>query len=105
MQWDDSPNAGFAYSADPWLPVAADAGRVNVKFEKAIGNDQSVLKTFLNFTALRSESAFTYGQMTVIDEGKDLLFSFEQRFQPVVSPIPVFEKLNDNYAKGTETVP
>jgi len=76
MQWDDSSNAGFADSADPWLPVAADAGRVNVKFEKAIGNDQSVLKTFLNFTALRSESAFTYGQMTVIDEGRDLLFSF-----------------------------
>ncbi|XP_033641251.1 spermatogenesis-associated protein 17-like [Asterias rubens] len=27
------------------------------------------------------------------------------RFQPVVSPIPVFEKLNDTYSKGTETVP
>ncbi|XP_072031080.1 spermatogenesis-associated protein 17-like [Amphiura filiformis] len=28
-----------------------------------------------------------------------------QRFQPVVSPIPVFEKLNDTYSKGAETVP
>ncbi|XP_041469362.1 spermatogenesis-associated protein 17-like [Lytechinus variegatus] len=28
-----------------------------------------------------------------------------ERFQPVVSPIPVFDKLNDTYSKGTETVP
>ncbi|XP_033110531.1 spermatogenesis-associated protein 17-like [Anneissia japonica] len=28
-----------------------------------------------------------------------------ERFHRVVSPIPVFEKLNDNYSKGTETVP
>lgn len=31
--------------------------------------------------------------------------STTERFQPVVSPIPVFDKLNDTYSKGTETVP
>ncbi|XP_071963738.1 spermatogenesis-associated protein 17-like [Antedon mediterranea] len=36
------------------------------------------------------------------DETKNIT---TERFQPVVSPIPVFEKLNDNYSKGTETVP
>ena len=31
MQWDPSPNAGFATpEAQPWLPLAADADRVNV---------------------------------------------------------------------------
>ena len=31
MQWDASPNAGFAPpSATPWLPIAADAAEVNV---------------------------------------------------------------------------
>ena len=73
---DDSSNAGFARSADPWLPVGDDAGRVNVKFERAVGNDESVLKTFLNMTALRSEAAFAYGQKKIIDGDKDLLFSF-----------------------------
>ncbi|XP_070577450.1 spermatogenesis-associated protein 17-like [Ptychodera flava] len=29
----------------------------------------------------------------------------DQRFRGVVSPIPVFEKLNDTYSKGTETIP
>jgi len=76
MQWHDGALAGFSESADPWLPIADDADTVNVKFEKAIGNDQSVLKTFMNFTALRSEPAFMYGQMTVIEEGHDRLFSF-----------------------------
>ncbi|XP_072171898.1 spermatogenesis-associated protein 17-like [Diadema setosum] len=36
------------------------------------------------------------------DENKHITV---ERFQPVVSPIPVFEKLNDTYSKGTETVP
>ena len=76
FQWHDGALAGFSESADPWLPIADDADTVNVKFEKAIGNDQSVLKTFMNFTALRSEPAFMYGQMTVIEEGHDRLFSF-----------------------------
>lgn len=31
MQWDAGPNAGFAPAdATPWLPLAPDAGRVNV---------------------------------------------------------------------------
>lgn len=31
MQWDASPNAGFtAPDATPWLPLAPDAGEVNV---------------------------------------------------------------------------
>jgi alpha-glucosidase len=31
MQWDASPNAGFtAANAEPWLPIAPDAARVNV---------------------------------------------------------------------------
>eukprot|EP00057_Strongylocentrotus_purpuratus_P024578 XP_011679052.1 PREDICTED: spermatogenesis-associated protein 17 isoform X1 [Strongylocentrotus purpuratus] len=38
-------------------------------------------------------------------EGDETKHITAERFQPVVSPIPVFDKLNDNYSKGTETVP
>jgi len=79
MQWDNSANAGFT-SGDPWLPLGDDASNVNVKFERALGNDRSVLKTFTSTTALRSEPALAYGKMTVIEaEGNDLLFSFVRR--------------------------
>jgi len=98
MQWDDSSNAGFASSAEPWLPVGEDAGRVNVKFERAVGNDESVLKTFLNMTALRSEAAFLYGQMTVIDGGKDLLFSFVRE---AMGHPPYYVAINFGHADTT----
>ena len=98
FQWDDSSNAGFASSAEPWLPVGEDAGRVNVKFERAVGNDESVLKTFLNMTALRSEAAFLYGQMTVIDGGKDLLFSFVRE---AMGHPPYYVAINFGHADTT----
>jgi len=100
MQWDDSSNAGFARSADPWLPVGDDAGRVNVKFERAVGNDESVLKTFLNMTSLRSEAAFAYGAKTIIDGGKDLLFSFVRE---ALGHDPYYVAIN--FGKADTTIP
>jgi len=75
MQWDNSANAGFS-SGEPWMPVGADAPRVNVKFERALGNDRSVLRTFNTTNSLRSKPAFAYGKMKLIVDTNDLLFSF-----------------------------
>ncbi|XP_078000154.1 spermatogenesis-associated protein 17-like [Glandiceps talaboti] len=45
-----------------------------------------------------------YGTQYFREEDLDAHIT-DQRFRGVVSPIPVFEKLNDTYSKGTETVP
>jgi len=75
MQWDSSSNAGFT-TGDPWLPVGDDASLVNVKFERALGNDRSVLKTFNSTAALRFSPALAYGKMTLIEADGNSLFSF-----------------------------
>lgn len=43
MQWDATPNAGFTTGA-PWLPVAADAARVNVRAQQ--GDPRSMLSFY-----------------------------------------------------------
>jgi alpha-glucosidase len=56
MQWDSSPNAGFAPSGvRPWLPVAADYVKRNVAVQAA--DPASFLTFFRQLTALRQGSA------------------------------------------------
>ncbi len=59
MQWDDSPNAGFS-TAGPWLPVADNYRRENVKVQRE--NPNSMLLLYRRLIALRrTEPAFRIG--------------------------------------------
>ncbi len=54
MQWDASPNAGFtAPSASPWLPLAPDAGSVNVAAQA--DDPDSILTLTRRLIRLRKE--------------------------------------------------
>jgi len=56
MQWDASPNAGFAPSGvETWLPIAADYAQVNVAAER--GDPTSTLSFYKTLLALRRDSA------------------------------------------------
>jgi len=50
MQWDDTPHAGFS-SAQPWLPVAADHGTVNVARQRV--DPRSMLNLYRRLIELR----------------------------------------------------
>jgi alpha-glucosidase len=67
MQWDDSPNAGFTdEGVVPWLPVATDYKKRNVKNQ---GNDPtSMLTLYRRLTALRKdEPTLQVGEYTSLD--------------------------------------
>jgi alpha-glucosidase len=54
MQWDASPNAGFtAAGVEPWLPLAPDAGRVNVAGQAE--DPDSILTLTRDLLRLRKE--------------------------------------------------
>ena len=53
MQWDASRNAGFT-TGDPWLPMAADADRVNVAAQRA--DPRSLLSFYRRLLATRRAS-------------------------------------------------
>jgi glycosidase len=55
MQWTSGPNAGFCPpDVEPWLPVSADAGRINVEVEHA--DPQSMLSLTARLLSLRRSS-------------------------------------------------
>lgn len=54
MQWDDSPHAGFG-GHKPWLPIAADAARLNVATED--GDPGSILSLYRRLLRLRKQHA------------------------------------------------
>ncbi len=67
MQWDASPNAGFT-SADPWLPVAADLGRVSVAAQR--GDPTSLLSLYRRLVRVRRGSdALRRGAYRVLPSG------------------------------------
>jgi alpha-glucosidase len=53
MQWDTSRSAGFT-TGEPWLPIAADAGRVNVATQSA--DPDSLLSFYRRLLAVRRDS-------------------------------------------------
>ena len=54
MQWDAGPTAGFCpHDATPWLPLAADAGRVNVAAQR--DDPGSLLSLYRHLLRLRRE--------------------------------------------------
>ncbi|MBB5233046.1 alpha-amylase family glycosyl hydrolase [Deinococcus budaensis] len=76
MQWDASPNAGFAPAdATPWLPLAQDFARVNVQAQEA--DPDSDLHYFRALTRLRREHpALVGGDYRPHESGHPNVFAF-----------------------------
>ena len=67
MQWDGSPNAGFApVSATPWLPVPSSYKTVNVAIESR--EDDSLLSWYQQLIKLRRDNpALHVGALTMLN--------------------------------------
>lgn len=78
MQWDASPNAGFAPAGvRTWLPVAADYPTRNVAIQAQ--DPTSMLSFFRALTALRqAEPALTIGAYRSVDVGVADVFAYER---------------------------
>ncbi len=82
MQWDASPNAGFA-AADvrPWLPLADDYVEHNVAAQDA--DPTSMLSLFRSLTALRrAEPALVSGAYEPLAVDAPDLFAYVRRGEP-----------------------
>jgi alpha-glucosidase len=80
MQWDNSPNAGFALAGvDTWLPVAADYAERNVATQK--NDPTSMLSFYRALTCLRrSEPALSLGDYVAVDTEADDVFAYQRTF-------------------------
>jgi alpha-glucosidase len=77
MQWDASPNAGFApANVHPWLPLAPDFQTVNVETRRQ--DERSLLSLYRKLIALRrSTPALTIGAYEPLSmEGSDTLLGY-----------------------------
>jgi alpha-glucosidase len=76
MQWDDSPNGGFAAEGvQTWLPLADDYRERNVAVQ--LQDPTSMLSYFRALTALRQSSpALTVGDYQSVDTDKDDIFAY-----------------------------
>jgi alpha-glucosidase len=71
MQWSAAPNAGFT-SGSPWLPIAADFGRVNVEVQRRDPSSMLSLHTQL-ISLRRGEPALEIGRFEPVDAEGDVL--------------------------------
>lgn len=78
MQWDDSPNAGFAPAGIvPWLPVAADYAQRNVARQES--DPASMLNFFRALTRLRqAEPALNRGAYAAVDTDVEDIFAYRR---------------------------
>jgi alpha-glucosidase len=76
MQWDDSPNAGFAAEGiTTWLPVAPDFAERNVAAQE--DDPASMLRLYRALTRLRrSEPALHAGAYSSVDSGAETVFAY-----------------------------
>ena len=76
MQWDGSPNAGFApASATPWLPVPSSYKTVNVAIESR--EDDSLLNWYQQLIKLRRENpALHDGTLTMLNVNDNNVLSW-----------------------------
>jgi len=76
MQWDGSPNAGFAADGVlPWLPVASDYAERNVARQEA--DPTSMLSLYRALTRLRrAEPALCAGDYVSLDAGVENVFAY-----------------------------
>jgi alpha-glucosidase len=80
MQWDDSPNAGFAPAGvTPWLPVASDFAERSVATE---ANDpRSMLSLYRTLAELRHrEPALHAGAYASVDVGELDVFAYTRSY-------------------------
>jgi alpha-glucosidase len=77
MQWDDSPNAGFAAPAvnDLWLPLAADYAEVNVS--RQLTAPRSMLSFYRRLLAYRKATpALQHGSYRSVDGAPAACFAY-----------------------------
>jgi alpha-glucosidase len=76
MQWDASPNAGFAApGVQSWLPLAADSAQRNVAVQSQ--DIKSMLAFYRALTTLRQASpALTIGDYASVDTGVENIFAY-----------------------------
>ncbi len=76
MQWDASPNAGFAEAeVEPWLPVAEDYEERNVTAQEK--DPTSMLALFRALARLRhSEPALAVGEYAPVETGAADIFAY-----------------------------
>ncbi len=78
MQWNDTANAGFTTSNDPWLPVPPTYTTVNVKAEEP--QTDSMLAWYRSLIDLkRTNDAFTHGDNVMLDESNDKVLSWMRK--------------------------
>ena len=96
MQWDASPNAGFAEEGvRTWLPVADDFATRNVASQSEQAD--SFLTYYRALTALRqSEPALTVGSYHSLDAGHEEIFAYVRSANAGDDFLIVL-----NYGKGT----
>ncbi len=78
MQWDGSPNAGFApEGVTPWLPLAPDYVTNNVKQQET--QPGSMLKLYQTLSSLRRvEAALNVGAYTSVECGNSDIFAYRR---------------------------
>jgi alpha-glucosidase len=79
MQWDTSPNGGFCPpGVEPWLPLAPDAGAVNVAAQR---NDPGSMLSLTRrlLTIRREHPAFADGDLELIDDTPEGTLAFRRR--------------------------
>jgi alpha-glucosidase len=76
MQWDSSPNAGFAAEGvTPWLPIAEDYAKRNVARQDE--DPASMLALYHALTRLRrTEPALHVGDYASVEAGVDEVFAY-----------------------------
>ncbi len=95
MQWDDSPNAGFAApGVRTWLPVASNYVRCNVARESR--DPASMLSLYRALTRLRlAEPSIAFGEYYSLDAGEEDVFAYVRR---ALNAVPFLIVLNFSHA-------
>jgi len=78
MQWDDSPNAGFApEGVTPWLPLAADYREPNVTRQNA--EPTSMLNLYRELASLRqTEPALSVGEYVGVETAVSDILAYQR---------------------------
>lgn len=80
MQWNDSKNAGFSNSSNPWLPINENYLQVNQ--EKELSDPQSFLNLYKNLISLRKKyRSLTLGEYISLPNPAENVLSFLREFK------------------------
>ncbi len=98
MQWDDSPNAGFAApGVRTWLPVGGNYARCNVAAESQ--DPGSMLSLYRALTRLRrTQPSIAFGDYQSLDASEEDVFAYIRR---ATDATPFLVVLNFSHAEQT----